>query len=140
MSTDNGLVLPDLSDPQTQPYWAAAQQRQLHMQICTNCRFLRWPPGDTCPSCLSREAEWTPLRGTGKIYSYCVYHRALNPAFPDVPYTIVMVELAEGPIVIGRLLNSPAKFAIGSEVQSAFTDITEDVTLVNFTLTPPRKW
>jgi uncharacterized OB-fold protein len=74
------------------------------------------------------------LSGKGKIYSYCTYYRVLNPAFTDVPYTVVMVELDEGPVIIGRLLNGPAEAAIDERVACAFSAISDEMTLVNFTL------
>ncbi|WP_105034287.1 Zn-ribbon domain-containing OB-fold protein [Cryobacterium aureum] len=134
MNADVGAVLPNIEDPQAAPFWNAARQGQLTMQRCLICRELRWTPQDTCPSCLSREYEWEVLSGKGKIYSHCTYYRVLNPAFTDVPYTVVMVELDEGPVIIGRLLNGPAEAMIDERVACAFSAISDEMTLVNFTL------
>lgn len=104
------------------------------MQRCSDCAELRWTPQDTCPSCLSREYEWDVLSGRGSIYSHCTYYRVLNPAFTDVPYTVVMVALDEGPVMIGRLLELPENAAIDARVKSVFTVVSEEIALVNFAL------
>lgn len=134
MSADLGATLPDLDDPQAAPFWNAAKLGVLTMQRCWSCSQLRWTPQDTCPSCLSRDFEWDALSGNGTIYSHCTYYRALNAAFTDVPYTVVMVELDEGPVIIGRLLNEPAEAAIDKRVRCVFTPISDAMTLVNFAL------
>jgi uncharacterized protein len=48
--------------------------------------------------------ELADASGRGKIYSWVTVHRALDPVFADdVPYTIVAVDLTEGPRMFGRL-------------------------------------
>jgi len=129
-------VVPDLSDPVTLPYWQAAREGRLSMQKCPACGFIRWTPQEECPECLELGGEWVDLSGDGTIWSFVVYRRALNPDFPDVPYTVVQVELAEGPIMAARLLNEPEAARIGAGVRVVFTEVTDDVTLPNFELSP----
>jgi uncharacterized OB-fold protein len=136
MTEDLGAVLPDLHDPQAGPFWRAAHQGELRMQRCEDCGELRWTPQDTCPHCLSRSYTWDRLSGRGRIYSYCVYHRVLNAAFTDVPYTVVMVTLDEGPVIIGRLLDDAREPAIDDRVESVFTPVSTEMSLVNFQLAP----
>ena len=134
MSADIGAVLPNLDDPQAAPFWNAAKQGQLVMQRCSGCSELRWTPQETCPNCLSLDYSWNVLSGRGTIYSHCTYYRVLNPAFTDIPYTVVMVELDEGPVIIGRLLNELGNAAIDARVTAVFSPISDDMTLVNFEL------
>jgi uncharacterized OB-fold protein len=45
--------------------------------------------------------------GRGLLYSWVVVRIALDPEFePDVPYTVVAVDLEEGGRMLGRLLGS----------------------------------
>jgi len=130
----NAQVLPDLNDVVTRPYWDAAKQGKLVMQRCSECGHLRWTPQEECPECLTLGGEWTELSGRGTIWSFVVYRRALNADFPDVPYTVVQVELEEGPVMAARLLNEPEKARIDAPVHVVFTKVTDDVTLPNFQL------
>jgi uncharacterized OB-fold protein len=59
-----------------------------------------------CPSCWSADAEWTPLSGRGVLQSWVTFRREYHPAFP-VPYTVGLVELAEGPRLEGMLVDTP---------------------------------
>jgi len=134
MTTDLGAILPDMDDLHAAPFWTAAKQGELRIQRCLRCAELRWTPQDTCPSCLSRDHSWDLMSGRGKVYSFCTYYRVLNPSFTDVPYTVVMVELDEGPVLIGRLLNRPSEAAIDKRVVCVFTDVTNQIALVNFAI------
>lgn len=134
-TTETPGILPDISDPVSAPYWQAARDHRLSLQRCDECGELRWTPSDTCPACLSQKTSWVDLGGTGTIYSYCVYHRALNTSFPDVPYTVVLVRLTEGPIVLGQLVGATDTLAVEAPVTCVFTDVSDAVSLVNFTLT-----
>ena len=75
--------------------------------------------------------EWTKVSGRGTIYSYTVVHRAATPAF-KAPYTVAIVELAEGPRILTDLIEvNPQDVNIGMEVQVAFEDVGE-VALYHF--------
>jgi hypothetical protein len=124
--------LPDVTDPLTAPHWAAAREQRLAVQRCTVCGALRWQPAVICPECLEPGGEWTDLAGTGTVWSYTVYHRAMNPAFADlVPYTVAMIELDEGIRMVGMLTDGD-DVAIGQQVRATFDAVTDDVTLVRW--------
>jgi uncharacterized protein len=91
----------------TAPFWTFTQARELRVQRCAACAALRWPPGPVCPHCWAPEHEWTPLSGRGVVQSWVVFHRQYHPAFPT-PYTVAVVELAEGPRMEGQLVDAPA--------------------------------
>lgn len=80
----------------SRPFWDFAQARELRMQRCAACSYLRWPPGPVCPRCWSPDAEWEELSGRGVLQSWVVYRRQYDEAFP-VPFTVGLVELDEGP-------------------------------------------
>ncbi len=73
-----------------------------------------------CPECQSFDFEWALASGRGTIYSYTVVHHQTHPAFP-VPYTIVLVELEEGPRLVGQL-RGRLDVAIGAAVAAEWDD------------------
>lgn len=126
--------LPDTTDPLTAPFWAAAHEGRLAAQRCASCGAVRWQPATICPECLTTGGTWTDLAGTGTIYSYTVYHRAMNPKFKDaVPYTVAMIELDEGIRMIGMIADAGGPpVEIGQPVRAVFDAVTDDVTLVRW--------
>lgn len=125
--------LPDLADPLSAPFWAATVERKLVAQKCPRCGYLRWPPGPLCPECQTEGGDWTEVRPTGTLWSFATYHRALDPAFADdLPYTVALVELDDGPRMYGRIDGDPAGFRIDGPVRATFTDAAEGVTFVGW--------
>jgi uncharacterized OB-fold protein len=47
------------------------------------------------------ESTWERASGRGRVFSWTVTHRAVDPAF-DPPYAIVVVETDEGPRLVGN--------------------------------------
>lgn len=91
-------------------YSAALEAGKLTFQRCRNCGNAWLPPREECPRCLEPESDWEQASGRGTLVSWCVYHRTPLPEFADrVPYTVYLVELAEGP----RLISSPAMKSSG---------------------------
>jgi hypothetical protein len=125
--------LPQIT-PEMAPFWEAARRHQLVVQRCRGCGAHRFPARDICSRCLSRDAEWAPVSGRGKVFSYAVMHQVYHPGFADeVPYAVVQVELEEG----GRMLTNvvgcaPADLTVGMPVEVVFEDRTPDVTLPKF--------
>lgn len=61
--------------------------------------------------------------GRGRVYSWVTIHRALDPAFAeDVPYTVLSVDLDEGPRMFGRLCGDAEPHA-GDAVQVRIYDV-----------------
>jgi len=86
------------------PYWEAAANGTLRLQRCASCRTVRHYPQPVCPKCYSLETEWIDARGRGTVHSWTVAHHAFHPAFKaDLPYTLLIVDLEEGPRAMGRL-------------------------------------
>jgi uncharacterized OB-fold protein len=115
-----------MSETEFAEFWDGAAKGELRVQRCADCGYLRWPPGPVCNQCQSREFAWTPMSGQGVIESYAVYHRALDPKFKeDVPYTIGMIELAEGPRLLGRINGVVDAVSIGLPVRATFEKLKD---------------
>ncbi len=124
---------PNIDDPETAPFWKGTAEGKLLVQACTKCGYLRWPPGPMCNECLSTETTWKEISPTGTLWSYAVYHRAMNPKFKDqIPYTVALVELDEGPRMYGRLVGKPAKVEPGMPVRGVFQEVEPGVMFVNW--------
>jgi uncharacterized OB-fold protein len=103
----------------SRPYWEAAAEGRLLIQQCGSCKVLRHYPRLICAECYSDQVLWTEASGHGKIHSWTVAHHAFHPAFKtELPYTIVTVDLAEGPRSLGRWLGGSPK--IGQAVMGWF--------------------
>jgi uncharacterized protein len=104
-------------------YWSYAARDELRLQRCASCSHYRYPPADTCPQCLAGESEWHALSGKGTVAAWTIFHRAYFPDLPT-PYAVVSVETAEGPLLIGNLINAgPAKPAVGMRVKAVFESV-----------------
>lgn len=120
--------------PQTselaRPYWEAAAQGNLVLQSCSACGKTRHYPRLLCDHCYSDAVTWKPASGCGTIHSWTVTHHAFHPAFaPELPYTLVTVDLEEGVRALGRW-RGDAAMAIGLAVKGHFEPREGGVDLV----------
>ncbi len=87
--------------------------------VCKACGYSTFPPRADCPSCLSGEFSFKEWSGKGKLHTFTTIEAAPTGFEDVVPYTIGVVDLAEG----GRLLAwigdtiPPDKRVIGLDVQ-----------------------
>jgi len=125
--------------PDMQPFFDAAKRHELVVQRCTQCGTHRFPAREICSTCLSRAAQWVPVSGEGKIFSYNVMHQVYHPGFADaVPYAVVVVKLKEGAKLTSNLVGvAPHDITIGMPVTVVFEDITDEVTLPKFAAAVP---
>jgi len=78
-----------------------AQGRLLGLK-CLDCGNIFTPPNATCTSCGSFKLEKIDLAPQGNIKTFTVI-RVAPAGFPS-PYIVGMVELADGPWVVGNVL------------------------------------
>lgn len=125
--------LPDVTDPVTAPFWAATRDGRLSLPRCANCGYLQWPPEPLCPECQHRERTWQQFPAEGTLWSFAVYHRALDPAFSDdLPYAVGLVELDCGRKMYGLMVGDQSRLQIGRRVEGVFERVNDDVTLVRW--------
>jgi len=121
-----------LEDPETAPFFEAAQQGELRMQACTNCGRLRFPPRPMCPWCHSLDSAWLRQSGRGRIWSFAVPHPPLLPPFAEeAPYVVAVIELDEAPLIrlVGNIVRevdgslgavSSSELTVGTAVTAVF--------------------
>lgn len=114
-------------------FYAFCRRRELRFQRCSGCGRWRHVPRTLCAGCGSDAWEWARSAGTGRIHTWSVTHRPMHPAFLEVPYAVVVVELDEGPRVVTWVRDvAPAALAVGMPVAVDFEDVTDAVTLPVF--------
>lgn len=82
-------------------YFAALKENHLKGLKCVDCGAITVPPKATCELCSSADLEVTSLTGEGVIKTFTVIRVA--PEGLQAPYIVVLVELEEGPWLMGNL-------------------------------------
>lgn len=82
---------------------ATLEAATLRMLRCARCGRIDTPTRSICGNCLSRELEPVDVRGGGVLVSWTTIRRAPTRFRDDAPYDIAVVDLADGPRVVGRL-------------------------------------
>jgi len=125
--------LPEITEL-NRPFWDALKRHQFTVPRCADCGAYNWVPYPACRTCLSERQAWTPVSGDATVYSYSVCYRGPGAFGLEVPYAVVLGQLAEHPrsmLVLGNLVNRPVdQISIGMPIQIGFLDVPdEDVTL-----------
>jgi uncharacterized protein len=140
-------------DGENLDYFRHCAAHDFHLQACTACGLLRYPPTTACPWCANPDARWTKVEGRGAVHSYTEVHHAIQPAFRNhVPYLILLVDLdtqkgkpsaEEALRVIGNLVTSDGvlappelvrKVGIGTRVRMVFSDVAPGLALPQWTI------
>lgn len=121
-------------DADTAPLWAGLRDGKLLLQHCTKCRHIQFYQQQLCRKCGSEELERKAASGEGTVHSFSVVHRAPGPAFKnDVPYAVLLVELAEGPRMISTYTGgSPEEVTFDMKVRLVLEKVSDEITLPRF--------
>ncbi|OGO31311.1 MAG: hypothetical protein A2Z29_08855 [Chloroflexi bacterium RBG_16_56_11] len=92
-------------------YNEALKNNRLLGLKCQSCGAITVPPKIACRQCAGQDMEITELRGNGKIRTFTTVFVAAEGRESEIPYTIVMVELDEGPWIMGNLETTDPKAA-----------------------------
>ena len=91
-------------------YSEALKKDKLLGLKCKECGKINVPPKMVCGQCTSLDMEVLELSGKGNIQTFTTVFVAPEGREAEVPYTIVMVELDEGPWIVGNLIDiDPSK-------------------------------
>jgi uncharacterized OB-fold protein len=154
--TANYLGMPlDISglDTENLEYFRHCAAHAFHLQACTACSLIRYPPTTACPWCAHPEARWVAVDARGTVHSYTEVHHAIQPAFKShTPYLILMVDLdtqkgkpspEEAIRVVGNLTTPDGvlappemvrKVGIGTRVRMVFSDVAPGLSLPQWTI------
>lgn len=118
--------------PATAPFWAGAREHRLVLPRCVTCRRWLHPQAAGCP-CGGDEVEWETASGRASLVSFAVVRRAPHPAFADdVPYTLTLVALDEGPQLVNGLAGDDHGLQVGGALDVWFDDVDDELTLPRF--------
>ncbi len=125
--------LPPIDDD-TRAWWEGLHRGVLLLQRCRGCDHVQVHQRAMCGRCLGGDLEHVPASGEGTIYSFSTVYRPPSPEFKDdVPYTVVLVELAEGPRMLSTVVDmAPEAVRIGHRVRIVYDRVTEAITLPRF--------
>jgi uncharacterized OB-fold protein len=109
-------------------HWRLKQQRYaLIGEVCPHCEGKIFPPRDVCPHCGGEAKNQYAFSGKGEVFSFTVMHDAPSGYEANVPYTVAMVKLDEGPVVTAQLTDLDERAVeIGMPVEMVTRKIRED--------------
>ena len=103
-------------DHATSPFAQGLDSGVLRYQRCAGCGAAQTGQRFACTACGGVQLAWCDAAGTGTVFSVSVVHRAPTEAWRVLaPYTLVLVDLDEGPRVMAH--GAPG-LAIGMRVQA----------------------
>ncbi|MGH7789000.1 MAG: Zn-ribbon domain-containing OB-fold protein [Candidatus Binatia bacterium] len=121
--------LPDTADPIMAPFWSGCCDHKLILQRERAGGAVHWPPK---PAYWKGGAlEYFEASGRGEVYTYVIGSEPFLPAFAHMlPHIMVVVQLAEGPRLVGYMVNcTPDRMRFGLPVNVVYRQLTDDVTL-----------
>jgi uncharacterized OB-fold protein len=84
-------------------YNEALKQNKFLGLKCNACGTVNVPPRLMCQNCSSSDMDVLELKGKGIIQTFTVINVAPEGRESEVPYIVVLVELDEGPWIMGNL-------------------------------------
>lgn len=117
-----------------QAFWEAAREGRLVIQQCRDCGKFVFYPSVICEECLSDRLEWQEVSGRGTVESYSTVYRPFTKEFAeDVPYTVALVRLEEGLMMLTWLTGvEPDAAEIGMQVEVTFEKMSDEISLHRF--------
>lgn len=113
-------VTPVARDDDSAHFFDAAAHGELLILRCADCDAYSPPSASTCVQCGSLDLAGTAAQGSGRLVSWTI----VPPRPPDStqdPTVVGLVELAEGPWLIGNVSGAdPAELEVGFPVRVAF--------------------
>ena len=108
-------------------YFDALADGCFEIPKCRDCEKFHFFPRLCCPYCGSQALDWVAPSGHGTVYSVTVVR-----AREGADYTVVLVNLQEGPRLMSRVVDIPVdEVRIGMSVRTRI-DTTEEGPLLVF--------
>jgi uncharacterized OB-fold protein len=133
MSTDRPKPVQTV---EARPFWDAAAEGQLVFQFCTQCERAQFYPRVLCSHCGSKAVEWRKSSGLATVHAATRIHTGLPSFKADVPYNVVLVDVAEGFRMLMNVVGNPPDVGIGDRGRVVF-ETRDGVALPQFERTKP---
>jgi len=115
-------------------YQAFLDEKKLMGSRCIETGEVFVPPRAMCPNTYSTNMEWVKVSGAGELVAFTAIHigpTAMVEAGYDRfnPYCTGVVQLVEGPLISGQILDvdakNPESIAIGTPLEVTFIERTQ---------------
>lgn len=114
-------------------YWDGLQKKKLLLQRCKACGHIQSPPSKMCTECTSYDVEEIEASGKAVLWSKVRFHKAYLQPYQDVPYSVAVAKLEEGPVVTGRLAEEYAdQVELDDPVEIEFYDTADGSVIFGF--------
>jgi uncharacterized protein len=115
-------------DPVSSEFWSAAFGGRLLIQHCPACGERQFYPRAVCMSC-GGEPDWEEVSGRGTVHTFTIIRQNYARPFRDeLPYVVAIIELAEGPRMMGNVTGVAADDVyVGMEVAAYIIEAEEGV-------------
>ena len=123
---------------ETAPFWEGCNRSELLLSACEACGHTFYYPRLFCPKCGGDRLAWRASKGRGTLYSFShvgvsFYGKKWES---QIPYTLALVDLDEGPRMLSRLTGPDCdKAKIGDRVRVQFVEF-EKQKLPYFSIVP----
>lgn len=125
--------------PDAAPFYETLSKGELFFRYCLSCGTPRQPPAPVCPYCGADGWQWRSCSPEGSVHSWTRYHRSyVKELEPVLPYSVLSVQLDDGPRLIGRLVDA-VQPSIGMRVRTVVERWPGGQTVAAFTAAPPTK-
>ena len=111
-------------------FWKAAAQGRLVIQYCPACGARQFYPRLLCTTC-GGEPEWREVSGAGVVHTFTVVRQnGAKPFNAELPYVVAMIELPEGPRMMGNVTGCPVEdVSIGMPVRAYAVRIEDELAI-----------
>lgn len=115
-------------DNVSREYWAAAARGELLVQECPRCGQRQFYPRALCTGC-GGDPVWLTASGRGAVHTFTIIRQYGMPPFRDeLPYVVAMVELEEGPLMMGNVTDCQVDDVhVGMPVEVHFVKVDDEV-------------
>ena len=109
-------------------HWRLKNQRyKLVGEVCPHCDAKLFPPRDVCPECGQDAKTVYAFSGRGEVYSFTTIYDAPAGYEENVPYTVALIKLEEGPLVTAQLTDlGDQPVEIGAPVEMVTRKLRND--------------
>lgn len=129
-----GELFPEINDLNA-PYWSGLAQGEVRLQRCGTCGRHQYPAESFCYECGAQDLSWVAVSGGGTVYSFIVVHQQYHKAFKDfMPYTVVIVQMDEGPRMLAAMLGPRRTIAIGDRVKPCIRRVDNERAFLTYEL------
>ncbi|MFI5448870.1 MAG: Zn-ribbon domain-containing OB-fold protein [Candidatus Bathyarchaeia archaeon] len=89
---------------------------ELNGVACPKCHWKAFRQTETCLRC-GNSVDQTVFRGLGKIHTYTVIRYPPCGFEDESPYVVALIDLNEGPRIIGRIQSTTRSIDVGATVR-----------------------